>query len=420
MTASLPAPAPVPGAEVAERPDGGDGAGAGMGPAMTGLFALATGLIVANVYYAQPLLDLIAGQLQVTEAAAALIVTVSQVSFAAGLALVVPVGDLVNRRPLVVVMLAISSAGLVAVALAPNLPVVLLALSVVGATTVVAQILVPLAATLAADGQRGRVVGTVMSGLLLGILLARTIAGIVAGAFGWRAIYAVAAVVTALLALVLARALPARTPTVTGDYRSILRSLVGLARAHRQLRVRAAYGAAGFAAFSIFWTTASFRLASPPYGYSPTVIGLFGLIGAAGALSASGAGRLADRGWVRVPTGILGAGLTASFGLLALGDSSVVAFIAGVIVLDIAAQGLHILNQNVIFALDPEARSRLNSIYMTTYFLVGALSSLVAAWCYTRLGWSAVCGLGALTGIAASLIWLLPDRPRTRDSATAS
>jgi predicted MFS family arabinose efflux permease len=395
--------------DAADRP--GAVAGSGMSGAMTALFAVATGLVVASLYYAQPLLHLIAGQFEVSEAAAGLIVTVSQITYAAGLLLVVPAGDLVNRRPLVVALLSVCAAGLLGVAAAPNLPVVLLALTVVGPTTVVAQVLVPLAATLATDEQRGRVIGTVMSGLLLGILLARTVAGVVADAFGWRAVYVMGASAVAVLALVLSRALPARTPTVEGGYGSILRSLVVLARTHRQLRIRTAYGAAGFAAFSIFWTTAAFLLSAPPYDYPPSVVGLFGLIGAAGALSASGAGRLAGRGLVRVPTGLLAAALLASFGLLAWGATSLVALVAGVFVLDVAVQGVHVLNQNVIFALDPQARSRLNSVYMTTYFLVGALASFAAANAYAWRGWSAVCALGALAGLAALALWLVADRP---------
>jgi predicted MFS family arabinose efflux permease len=382
----------------------------GMSTPLTLLFAAATGLVVANLYYAQPLLHLIAEQLGVSSAAAGLIVTISQLGYAAGLLLVVPAGDLVQRRPLIAGLLVVCAAALVGVAVAPGLAALLLAVAVVGFTSVAAQVLLPLAADLAHDDQRGTVVGTIMSGLLLGILLARTVSGLVAGALGWRALFAIAAGLTLALAVVLWRALPARTRTVDSDYPAILRSVLTLLRRHRTLRVRSAYGVLIFAAFSIFWTTVAFLLAGEPYGYSTTTIGLFGLIGAAGALSASGAGRLADRGHLRVPTGLFAVALTASFAALWWGASSLAGLVIGILVLDISVQGIHVLNFSAIYALDPEARSRLNSAYLTIYFAGGAAGSLAAAWAFDRVGWSGVCALGAATGVGALALWLTVDR----------
>jgi predicted MFS family arabinose efflux permease len=271
-------------------------------------------------------------------------------------------------------------------------------------------VLVPLAASLASNERRGQVLGTVMSGLLLGILLARTAAGLIAGAFGWRALYGIAAVMMLVLVGVLMRALPDDSARPAKSYGSLLRSVFSLVAGYRELRVRSLYGALGFAAFSVFWTTLAFLLTGPPYRYSTTVIGLFGLIGAAGALSASGAGRLADSGHKRSATGALAAAIAVSFGVLWLGRDSLGALIVGIVVLDIGVQGLHVLNQHTIYGLEPEARSRLNGAYMTSYFIGGASGSALASSLYSSHGWAAVCVLGAGIGVLALCVWTFLDR----------
>jgi predicted MFS family arabinose efflux permease len=377
---------------------------------LTLLLAAAGGLVASNLYYAQPLLHRIALQFGVREAAASLVVTVAQLGYAAGLLLLVPVGDLVNRRRLVPGVLACTTLALLAAAFSPSLPLLVLALGGVGLTSVVVQILVPLAAELAAEDQRGRVVGTVVSGLLTGILLSRTVSGVVGGWIGWRGMYVIASVACGGMGVVLARALPADEPRPRLRYGQALRSVGTLARQQPRVLRHALYGALAFAAFSAFWTNVAFLLSGPRYGYAEATIGLFGLVGAAGALAASACGRLADRGHGRQATLVLGCGLCGSFLLLALAPHSLAALIAGIVALDVAVQGLHVLNQSEIYRLAPDARSRANSIYMTSYFVGGASGSATSAMLYQSFGWTGVVALGAIAG-AAIVALRLAHRP---------
>jgi predicted MFS family arabinose efflux permease len=384
-------------------------------PSMVLLLACATGAVVANLYYAQPLLHTIARQLGVGAAAAGLIVTASQLGYAAGLILLVPVGDVLNRRALVPAVLLASTVALVAMAVAPRLPLLVGAAALVGVTSVVIQILVPLAAELAPDAERGRIVGRVMSGLLLGILLSRTVAGFVAAAIGWRGLYWGAAGLSVLLAVVLRRTLPEDPPRPRLAYGALLRSVVTLARDEPRLLRHAGYGALGFAAFSTFWTTAAFLLSGPPYHYGDATIGLFGLVGAAGALTASAAGGLADRGRGRIATVAFGGAITVSFLILAFAPRSLAALIAGIVVLDVAVQGLHVLNLSEVYRLAPHARSRANSLYMTMYFAGGATGSAVSTALYQGAGWSGVVAFGAATGVGIVALWLAAQRRRSEE-----
>ena len=377
---------------------------------LTLIFAAACGLAVANLYYAQPLLDAIARSLRVSHGQAGLIVTFSQLGYAAGLVLLVPLGDLLNRRRLVVAALAVTALGLVAVAAAPSLTAFAIAIAVVGATSVVAQMLVALAAVLAAPPQRGKVVGTVMTGLLIGILVARTASGLIAAAAGWRAVYGLAAVLMVALAVVLWRAVPHVRSEVDLGYRALLRSIGRIAREEGLVRRRALYGAIGFACFSAFWTSVAFLLAGPPFRYGEGVIGLFGLLGVAGALMASLAGRLADAGRARPARGLLLVAMAASFGLLAWGGHRLLALIAGVLVLDLAVQGVHILNQSDIYTIRPESRGRITAVYMTCYFAGGAVGSALSAALYGSGGWDAVCVLGGALAAVGIAFWLVEGR----------
>jgi len=371
------------------------------------LLAAACGLAVANLYYAQPLLALIARAFHAGMGAAGLIAILTQVGYAGGLAFLVPLGDVLERRRLVVGGLALASVALLAAALAPSI-LVLAALGLaIGGTSVVVQILIPFAADLAGEAERGRVIGTVMSGLLIGILLARTVSGVVAGATSWRVMYLLAAVLMVGLAAVLGRALPRSSPTASLAYPALLRSVLALLRDEAVLRRRALYGALGFAAFSAFWTTAAFVLAGPPYHYGATVIGLFGLLGVAGALVASLAGRLADHGYAHGATGGFAAAILASFGLLVLGGHALVPFIAGVLLLDLGVQGLQITNQSEIYRLGGGARSRITTAYMTSYFVGGAAGSAGAVALYGVAGWGGVCLLGAACAAAILSLWAL-------------
>jgi predicted MFS family arabinose efflux permease len=369
------------------------------------LLAIACGVSAAGLYYAQPLLHTIAGAFGTTAGAAGLIVTLSQVGYAAGLALLVPAGDLLDRRRMAPVLLLVSAAALAASALVPGMAALVGVAFVVGMGAVAAQVLVPFAASLATDQERGRVTGTVMSGLLLGILLARTVSGAVAGAFGWRVVYWGAAVVVTATAAALWRALPADRRRESLPYRRLLRSNAALWTREPLLRWRMVLGALCFACFSVFWTTAAFLLAGAPYHYGDTVIGLFGLVGAAGALCASFAGRLADRGHTSVASFAFSALLVISFLLLLAGRHRLGFLIVGIVVLDVGVQGLHIIHQSLVFRLPSELRSRVNSNYMVAYFAGGALGSALSGAVYASDGWAAVCALGAACGGLAVLAW---------------
>lgn len=378
--------------------------------------AAATGISAANLYYAQPLLHTIAHRFGASTGSAGLIVTGSQLGYALGLAFLVPAGDLLDRRRLVPRLLVGAALLLGCAAAAPTLFVLVAVMALVGVFVVVAQILVPLVAELATDGQRGRSVGTVMTGLLLGILLARTVAGLVAGLAGWRAVFALAATLTFVLAIVLRSLLPDERPRPAIAYRDVIRSMVRIVQAEPELRRSAILGGLVFACFSVFWTTVAFVLSDAPFGYGDSAIGLLGLVGAAGALCATVAGRLADRGHVRI--GRIGSSslVAISFLILLVGRTSIALIIVGVIVLDVGVQGTQVLNQSVIYELLPGARSRINGVYMTTYFVGGAIGSAGGAFVYDRGHWRAVCILGTALGAVAITQALRRPGPRRRDT----
>jgi predicted MFS family arabinose efflux permease len=381
--------------------------GSGMPPSLVIVFATACGLSAANLYYAQPILYEITRSFSTSETTAGLVVTFSQIGYALGLALLVPLGDILTRRKFLPAVLVVTAAGLVASALAPSIGVLVAVALVVGAGSTVAQMLVPMAASLADEATRGRVIGQVMSGLLLGILLARTVSGLVAGVTSWRAVYVMAAAVTLVMAVVLRRMVPGESVRPSIRYGALLGSTVHLFRAEPLLRRRIVFGALGFAAFSAFWTTMAFVLSGSPYHYSVTTIGLFGLVGAAGALCANIAGRWADRGLTRATTLAFAVLTGASFVPLWLGRSDLAMMIIGVLVLDVGVQGLQVTNQSIIYRLAPDARSRINSAYMVCYFVGGALGSAAASWLYGSHRWAGVCLLGAGIGIAATALAVL-------------
>ncbi|MFE7118067.1 MFS transporter [Streptomyces sp. NPDC057654] len=360
------------------------------------LMATATGLSVAGNYFAQPLLDIIAERFTMSSATAALVVTTSQIGYVCGLLLLVPLGDLLERRRLTVMLCAATAVGLACVAAAPNTLVLFAGLAVTGLCSVGAQVMVPFAATMAAPEERGRAVGTVMAGLLLGILLARTAAGSLAELGGWRTVYWVNATLMITMALLLRRVLPRFPAAGSTRYLAVFRSMGRLWSQYPVLRWRTLTGASSFAAFTVLWISLTFLLSSPPYGWSAQAIGLLGLAGAAGAAAASVAGRLADRGLVHTVTLAGTVLLLASWALLAPAAHGLVWLVAGILLLDLAVQAVHISNQNVVYALEPEARSRLNSLYMTSYFLGGVAGSALTSVVWAHAGWSWACALGAV------------------------
>lgn len=370
--------------------------------------AVASGLAVANLYYLQPLLADVSRDFGVTASEVGLVATLAQLGYALGLLLIVPLGDVRERRGLIVVTLIGVAVALLFAAVAPTLTWLAAASLLIGFATVTPQVIIPLAATLAAPQERGRVVGTVMSGLLIGILLARTVSGFVGERFGWRAMLEVAAGIMLLLALALRILLPHSQPNGKLSYPQLLRSLPEMLRAEPVLREAAAMGALGFACFSVFWVTLAFFLETPPYHYGSDVAGLFGLVGVAGALAASAIGRIADRHDPRIATGVTLLAILLSFMIFWLFGTSLIGLIVGVILLDLGVQGTQVSNQTRIYALQPDARNRITTIYMTTYFVGGALGSLLGAFAWSRWGWDGVCAIGVLLVLAALVVYVKP------------
>ena len=368
------------------------------------LMAAAAGLSAANLYYHQPLLGDIGRTFQASDRALGLIPTVTQVGYALGLLLIVPLGDSLERRRIIVLMSALVSLALVGVAVAPDLPWMVAASGLVGVTTVVPQLLVPFAASLAPEASRGRVVGTVMSGLLIGILLSRTASGFLGVRFGWRAMFWIAAALMLVLTGVLRLTLPKQPVSATLPYPALLRSLGGLVREEPVLRLHSLLGALTFGGFSAFWSTLALHLQAMPQHYGPQVAGLFGVVGVAGAVAAPLAGRYADvRGDRRINALAIGI-LLLSFGVLGVVGQWLWGLALGVILLDLGAQANHISNQTRVYALRPEARSRLNTVYMVTYFAGGASGAWLGSLAWSRWGWSGVCAVGgamALMGLVA-------------------
>lgn len=382
------------------------------------VMAVATGVAVASNYYAQPLLPVMRHDLRLSSTVAGLIVTVAQIGYAAGLLFLLPLGDLVERRSLVVTLSGLSAVALVVLGLSPSGGVLLPAAFAVGALSVLAQVLVPFSASLAHDDERGRVVGLVMSGLLIGILLARTVAGALAQAGDWRVVYLVAAVLMAGQAVVLRVKLPNYRENTRHNYLTLLASVGHLLRAEPVLRLRSLYGLLSFGTFSVLWTSLAFLL-HDHYHLSSIVIGLFGLVGAAGALAATTAGRLSDAGHQQTSTGAGAAMLAVCWLLLWIGRDHMSALIVGIVLLDIGVQGVHISNQGAIYRLRPDARSRLTAAYMFLYFVGGAVGSAVSAALYSRHGWGGVSVAGEAFGALALFVWIATSSFRRRTGSSA-
>jgi predicted MFS family arabinose efflux permease len=367
--------------------------------------AVACAVSVANLYYCQPLLADMGASLGVDARRIGYLPMWTQAGTAIGMFAFVPLGDMLPRRRLIVTMcLAIGFAAAL-MAMAPGMGMVNAAGFAIGLTTIVPHLVLPFAAKLAPSERRGQVVGTVLGGLLLGILLARVVSGYVGDALGWRAMYWIAAGSMAALALALRFLLPVDRPDLHLRYRELVASIWRLARTEPVLRDAAFTGGMLFGAFSTFWTTLVFFIAAPPYHFGARVAGLFGLVGAAGALIAPRAGRLADRKGPAFAVTVAILTTLLSWLVLAAG-THLWTLIAGVVVLDLGVQAGHVANQTRIYALIPEARSRLNTVYMVSYFLGGAVGSALGAYGWTRAGWAGVCVAGAAQCVAALAVRL--------------
>lgn len=384
----------------------------GMNRGLTLLFAIAGGAAVGNLYWAQPLLHEMAGSLHISPASAGLLVTLTQIGYALGAFFVMPLGDRLNRRRLIPTIMLASAFALAGSAAAPNFAMLLVALALVGVTTVAGQLLVALAGDLARDDQRGRVVGTVVSGILMGILASRTISGLVADAFGWRAIYMAAAVLTVVLATILARVLPAIPSRASVGYTTLLASVLTTVRRHRSVQVSLVLSAIAMTVFTLFWTALTFLLSAAPFGYSVSRIGLVGLVGLAGALTAQRAGRLHDRGWSVPGTG---AGLLLALAAVVLsavgaGAGSIIIVLISVLLLDIAIPAVNVLNQSRLMHVEPQSRSRLNTAFVTGNFIGATVGSVLAAALWQAGGWTTVMtGAAALLTIAL-IVWAVGRR----------
>ncbi|HEX4702959.1 MAG TPA: MFS transporter [Pseudonocardiaceae bacterium] len=391
---------------------------------VTVTLAAACGLAVANIYYAQPLLGLIAGSFRISNGIAAAVVTANQFGYALGLLLLLPLGDLVDNRKLAPRTLIGTALALAVAAASPDAALFLVMSVLVGITSVVAQILIPLAAYLAPPAERGRVVGQVMSGLLLGILLARTVASLAAAAWGWRSIYVISAVLMVATAACLARVLPSRPPDHTASYRRLLASVVVLARREPVLRRRALSQALMFATFSAFWTAITYELIGAHH-LSQTGIGVFALVGAAGAGVAPLAGRLGDRGHGAVGRAAAMIIAVLAMVLAGVGADSVVLLAAAGVLLDVAVQTHLVLSQRDIYALRADARARINATFMSTVFVGGAVSSAIAGLLDDTFGWRGVTVFAAVLPVLAVLPYrrgrgvptapVAPDWPVTSD-----
>lgn len=368
------------------------------------IMAAASGITVANLYYIQPLLVEIANSFHVTQVSVGFVAMLTQVGYALGMLLILPLADIKEKRFLIVTMLLCSACSLMFVALSFNIIVISITSFFVGFTSVVPQLIVPFAAQLADPKERGKIIGTVMSGLFIGILVSRTFSGLVGEYWGWRIVYLIASAVMIILAVFLSRMLPFCPPTSSMKYKELFTSMAGLIKSLPVLREASLNGALMFAAFSAFWTSLIFLLEGAHYQLGADAAGLFGLVGVTGAMAAPIVGRVADK---RSPKFTVGIGMLAvmlaylcffAFGFKLWG------LIIGVILLDLGVQSCQISNQARVHALNDQARNRLNTVYMVSYFTGGALGSYLGSYSYANFEWYGVCVLGLLTQVLAILI----------------
>ncbi|WP_225307281.1 MFS transporter [Adhaeribacter soli] len=374
------------------------------------LMTISAGMVVANIYYNQPLLGEIARTFRTTEARVGNIAMLTQVGYALGLVFIVPLGDMLRRKKLILLDFVLIIFSLVLAAFSPNVYTLMAASLLIGISSVVPQLFVPMAAQLAKPEARGKALGFVMSGLLIGILLSRTLSGFVGAHLGWRAMFLIAAGLMVLLWVALCFMLPEVHPDFKGNYKSLMRSLGTLIREEPVLRLAAVRGGLCFAAFGAFWTTLVFLLQAPPFGYGSEVAGAFGLVGAAGALAASVMGRLSDKMNIRhIISGAIFL-IILSYLIFGIFSTSITGLVLGVILLDLGVQATHIGNQTLIFSLNPQARNRLNTVYMGTYFVGGALGTWLASQAWQRWHWNGAVGVGLATSCLALLLHLYFSR----------
>lgn len=366
--------------------------------------AVCTGLIVANLYYCQPLIVLIAKEFGIQEADAGSITYLTQAGYAIGLFFMVPLGDKIERKKQILITTFASVIALIIAATAQSYLILEIASLLIGITSIVPQLILPLAASLSEPTQRGKVVGTIMSGLLVGILLSRTLSGLVGELWGWRAMFWIAAGLCLLILIVIQKQFPFNKPTFEGSYGKLIHSLFTLIKTQPLLREATLINIFCFAQFGAFWTTMVLLLSDAPFHFNSATIGLFGIVGASGALAAPLVGRLGDKGGSRIAVGYGCALMALSFLVFYFSDQSVIGIVIGIILIDIGIQGVHISNQTRVYSLLPEARNRMNTVFMSFSFLGTAAGSAFGLFLWELGGWHAVTlGCLGLSGLALSV-----------------
>ena len=370
------------------------------------LMAFAIGVTIASNYYAQPLLHSITHDLNIAVEHAGSIIMAAQFSYAVGLLFITPLGDKFERKHLIIILMVLSTCGLIVSALSKNLWMLIIGTSMTGLFSTVAQVLIPFAATLSKPEHRGKIVGTLMSGMLLGILLGRTFAGAISTIADWHYVYWIATSIMGIVTLLLWISLPTYRNTININYFQLLWSIGSLYKQEPILRIRSLLAVISFALFSLLWTPLAFLLSNDPYHYSDFIIGLFGIAGAAGALGSPIVGKLSDKGkgWLATTIG-LGL-LLLSWLPLSLAQYSIIALILGVVILDFSVQVTHVSNMSAIYQIRPEARSRMNTGYMVCYFIGGMLGSVGSTYLFSHYGWIAIVLSGIILGLMGLICWL--------------
>ncbi|HEX7827995.1 MAG TPA: MFS transporter [Mycobacterium sp.] len=392
-----------------------------IGSRMALLLAFVSGAAVANVYYAQPLLDDLGSQLRMSAAALGWVTTATQGGYLVGLVMVVPLGDRFDRRRIILAQLVLTAVGLFGAAVAPSAWTFLAFSAFFGAASTVVQVITAFAAAASPPGRRGRTVGVVTSGVVIGILLARTVSGFIADLWGWRAVFAVAAVVMLGVAAWLAFVLPRDTiAKEVVPYRESITSVVTLTMRDRAFRLRSLIGGLMFASFGAAWGSMALPLATTPWHLTTAQIGLFGIVGAAGALGASGAGRWADKGRAEVATGAMLVAFLVSWVAIAQTPSSLLLLAIGLVVLDFAGEAIHVINQHLIVESDPAATTRLIGGYMVYYSIGTGVGAIAATVAYARGGWTEASIVGAAFAVAALAVWAVDRLTIRRSAATTS
>lgn len=369
------------------------------------VMTIATGLVVANLYYNQPLLDDMARTFHVSNRKIGQVAMLTQIGYATGMLFIAPLADMLRRKRLIMICLALVVLSLLFTAIAPGINLLILSSFLVGVFSLIPQLLVPMTAHLARPEERGRKIGFVMSGLLLGILLSRTISGFIGAHFGWQNMFYIAAGIMVIIWLLLFFLLPEVEPEYTGTYGSLMKSMLALIKREPALRVASLRGALCFACFMAFWTTLVFLL-KQNFNKGSDVAGLFGLVGAFGALAAGLMGRWSDKMDAYKLSTFTLLLIIVSFMVFFFSGNSIIGLVIGVIILDMGVQATHISNQAIIYALEPGARNRINTIYMVTYFIGGGIGTFLAsqAWSYNK--WNGVCLIGIALSLIATIVHL--------------